>query len=155
MQCGLRIGRINGLLCRHRPRAPQKMEIQIEAAAASLEKRHRPWLDLLPLDATFDSLVHVVLRNRGTNNRMAYTEFVVGSAWWGWGRGKLLQPSQDLGSSLQYRRSPPFDDPAEERTMRHTRRGTAWSIGLLAIGLGIMAVSGLPLQFATGRSPDL
>src|SRR5882724_3525555 len=47
-----------------------KMEIQIEAAAESLEKRHRPWLDLLPLDATFDCLVHVVLCDRGPNNRM-------------------------------------------------------------------------------------
>jgi hypothetical protein len=34
-----------------------KMEMHIEAAAEALEKRHRPWLDLLPLAATFDCLV--------------------------------------------------------------------------------------------------
>ena len=39
--------------------------------------------------------------------------------------------------------------------MRHTRRCTAWGIGLLAIGLGIAVVWGLPLQFATARTPDL
>ena len=39
--------------------------------------------------------------------------------------------------------------------MRHTRRFTAWGIGLLAIGLGIMAVWGRPLQGATVRSSDL
>ena len=39
--------------------------------------------------------------------------------------------------------------------MIHTRHCTAWSIGLLVVGLGIMVVWGLPLQFATARSPDL
>lgn len=39
--------------------------------------------------------------------------------------------------------------------MAHTRRFTAWSIGLLAVGLGIMVLWGMPLQFATARSHDL
>lgn len=39
--------------------------------------------------------------------------------------------------------------------MIHTRRFTAWSIALLAVGLGIVVVWGLPLQFATARSHDL
>jgi len=45
------------------------MDIEIDGSTASLDKRHRPWLDLLPLDATFDGLVHGVLGDRGTNNR--------------------------------------------------------------------------------------
>jgi hypothetical protein len=39
--------------------------------------------------------------------------------------------------------------------MAYTRRFTAWSIGLLAVGLGIVVVWGLPLQFATARPADL
>jgi len=39
--------------------------------------------------------------------------------------------------------------------MAHTRRFTAWSIGLLAVGLGIMVVWGMPLQFAAARPADL
>lgn len=39
--------------------------------------------------------------------------------------------------------------------MIHTRRFTAWSIGLLAVGFGIMVVWGLPLPFAATRSSDL
>ncbi len=46
------------------------MDIQIDGATESLDKRHRPWLDLLPHDATFHSLIHVVLSDRSTNNRM-------------------------------------------------------------------------------------
>src|SRR5262245_25836535 len=45
--------------------------------------------------------------------------------------------------------------PADERIMIYTRGYTAWGIGLVAIGLGIMALWGLPLQFATARTPDL
>src|SRR3954453_16403946 len=43
----------------------------------------------------------------------------------------------------------------EEHIMAYTRRFTAWSIGLLAVGLGIVVVWGLPLQFATARPADL
>ena len=39
--------------------------------------------------------------------------------------------------------------------MIHTRRYTAWSIGLLTVGLGIIVIWGLPLQFAAARSHDL
>src|SRR5712691_5265563 len=39
--------------------------------------------------------------------------------------------------------------------MIHTRRFTAWSIGLLTRGLGILVVWRLPLQFATARSSGL
>ena len=39
--------------------------------------------------------------------------------------------------------------------MTHTRRFTAWSLGLLALGLSIVAVWGLPPQFAAARSHDL
>ncbi len=47
-----------------------KMEIQIDGATKALDKRHRPRLDLLPLDAAFDRLVDVILRDRGADNRM-------------------------------------------------------------------------------------
>ena len=39
--------------------------------------------------------------------------------------------------------------------MIHPRRFTAWSIGLLAVGLGVVVIWGLPLQFAAARSHDL
>ena len=46
------------------------MDIYIEGSTEALDKRHRPWLDLLPLEATFGGLAHVVLSDGGTNNRM-------------------------------------------------------------------------------------
>jgi len=39
--------------------------------------------------------------------------------------------------------------------MAYTRRFTAWRIGILAVGLGLLVVWRLPLQFATARSSDL
>ena len=39
--------------------------------------------------------------------------------------------------------------------MLYTRRCTVWSIGLLAVGLGIVVLWGLPLQFAAARPADL
>ena len=39
--------------------------------------------------------------------------------------------------------------------MTDTRRFTAWSIGLLAVVLGLVVIWGIPRQFATARSPDL
>src|SRR5712692_8927796 len=47
-----------------------EMEVQIHGAAESLDKRHRPWLDLLPLDTSCDRLVHIILTDRGADNRM-------------------------------------------------------------------------------------
>ena len=52
------------------PESKVKMEIQINGATESLDKRYRPRLNLLPLDASFDRLVDVILRNRGTDNCM-------------------------------------------------------------------------------------
>lgn len=39
--------------------------------------------------------------------------------------------------------------------MTDTRRFTTWSIGLLAVVLGLLVVWGMPLPFATARSADL
>ena len=47
-----------------------KMEMQIHGTAKALDKRYRPRLNLLPLDASFDRLVDVILHNRGADNRM-------------------------------------------------------------------------------------
>ena len=47
-----------------------KMDMQIYGATETLDKRHRPRLDLLPFDATLDRLVDVILRDRGADNRM-------------------------------------------------------------------------------------
>ena len=47
-----------------------KMEMQIDGPTEALDKRHRPRLDLLSFAPACDRLVHVILRNRGTENGM-------------------------------------------------------------------------------------
>ena len=47
-----------------------KMDIQIEGATKTLDKRHRPRLDLLPCDAALDRLIDVILRDRGADDCM-------------------------------------------------------------------------------------
>ena len=47
-----------------------RMDISIEGATETLDKRHRSRLDLLPLATAFDRLVDVILTNRGADNRM-------------------------------------------------------------------------------------
>ena len=39
--------------------------------------------------------------------------------------------------------------------MTETRRFTAWSIGLLAVVLGLVVIWDMPLPFAAARSSDL
>jgi hypothetical protein len=47
-----------------------EMEIEIDGAAKALDKGHRSRLDFGPLDTSCDRLVHVILTDRGANNRM-------------------------------------------------------------------------------------
>jgi hypothetical protein len=47
-----------------------KMEMRLEAATASLEKRDRSRLHFLPFDAAFDRLVNVILRDGGADDGM-------------------------------------------------------------------------------------
>ena len=47
-----------------------KMDIQIEGATKTLDKRHRPRLDLLPCDAALDRLIDVILRDSGADDCM-------------------------------------------------------------------------------------
>src|SRR5262249_38296006 len=46
------------------------MEVHIERTAKPLEKRHRPRLDLVAWDTACDRLMHVILTDRGANDRM-------------------------------------------------------------------------------------
>jgi hypothetical protein len=47
-----------------------KMQMQIHATAEALDKRDRSRLHLVPLDAAFDRLVDITLRDRGTDRGM-------------------------------------------------------------------------------------
>jgi len=44
--------------------------MEIEATANTLHKRDRPWLDLVAWDPAGDRLVHIILTDRGANDRM-------------------------------------------------------------------------------------
>ena len=47
-----------------------RMDRQMPRATASLETRHRPWLDLRPRHVSCDRLVHVILTGRGAEDRL-------------------------------------------------------------------------------------
>src|SRR5712691_4505829 len=47
-----------------------KMDIQIDGTAEALDKGRRSRLDLGPWDTTGDRLVHIILADRGTDDRM-------------------------------------------------------------------------------------
>jgi hypothetical protein len=47
-----------------------KMEFHIDGTAKTLDKRDRPRLDFGPLDTSCDCLVHVILPDRGADDRM-------------------------------------------------------------------------------------
>jgi len=47
-----------------------KMKMQIDSAAKALNKCHRSRLDLVPWDTACDRLVHIILTDRGANDRM-------------------------------------------------------------------------------------
>jgi hypothetical protein len=47
-----------------------KMEVQIDGTARALDKGHRPWLHVGSLKASGDCLVHIILTDRGANDRM-------------------------------------------------------------------------------------
>jgi hypothetical protein len=47
-----------------------KMEIEIEGTAKTLQKRDRPWLDLVAWDTACDRLVDVILTDGGADDRM-------------------------------------------------------------------------------------
>jgi hypothetical protein len=47
-----------------------KMEMQMDSPTEALAKRPRPWLDLLAFATACDRLVHVIWRNRGTEDGM-------------------------------------------------------------------------------------
>src|SRR5262249_57451304 len=47
-----------------------KMEIELEGTAKTLHKRDRPWVDLVAWDPAGDRLVHIILTDRGANDRM-------------------------------------------------------------------------------------
>jgi hypothetical protein len=46
------------------------MEVEIEGAAKALDNCDRPWLHLGPWEPTGERLVHIILPDRGTDNRM-------------------------------------------------------------------------------------
>ena len=46
-----------------------KMEIQIEGTPETLDKCHRPWLEIGSLTASGDCLVHIILPDRGADDR--------------------------------------------------------------------------------------
>jgi hypothetical protein len=55
----------------NRVRSPNMiMHIQINSAAKALDKCDQSRLDFGPLETSFDRLVHVILTNRGANDRM-------------------------------------------------------------------------------------
>ena len=47
-----------------------EMEIQIDGTAETLDKCHRPWLDVGSRTASCDGFVHIILSDRGTDDRM-------------------------------------------------------------------------------------
>jgi hypothetical protein len=54
------------------------MEIEIEGTPKALHKGHRPRVDGGPWDTTGDHLVHIILPNRGTDDRMDLRSEVLG-----------------------------------------------------------------------------
>jgi hypothetical protein len=46
------------------------MDMQMHSTTASLDTRHRPWLDLLPRHTSYDRLIHITLSNRGVDDGM-------------------------------------------------------------------------------------
>jgi hypothetical protein len=53
------------------------MAIEIDGAAKTLDKGDRSRLDLGPRDTAYDRLAHVILADRGANNRMDYRRQVL------------------------------------------------------------------------------
>ena len=47
-----------------------EMEVQIDGTAKALDKGHRPWLHVGSRKASGDCLVHIILTDRGANDRM-------------------------------------------------------------------------------------
>jgi hypothetical protein len=54
-----------------------EMEVEIDGAAKALDKGDRSRLDLLPWDTACDRLAHVILADRGANNRMDHRRQVL------------------------------------------------------------------------------
>src|SRR5215510_1562251 len=48
----------------------REMEVHIDGTAKALDKGHRPWLHLIPWDSACDCLGHIILSDRGANDRM-------------------------------------------------------------------------------------
>ena len=48
------------------------MEVRIERAPKALDKRDRARVDCGPLETSFDRLVHIILANRGADDRMDF-----------------------------------------------------------------------------------
>jgi hypothetical protein len=69
------------------------MEVQIDRTAKTLDKGHRPRLDLGPWDTACDRLVHIILPNRGADDGMNL-------------RGELLGRSHPIPQGDRHRHDP-------------------------------------------------
>src|SRR5262249_12654296 len=83
-----------------------EMKIQIDRTAKTLDKGHRPRLNLGPWDTACDRLVHIILPNRGADDGMNL-------------RGELLGRSHPIPQADRHRYDPlarrhPGDDLLDE-----------------------------------------